>query len=191
MTKKILIILIVLAVMFTVSAYKKQTHKVEQLNGTITTIEQQKQSTETELQKTKETDSQNQQKIKELEEKIKQLEADLQAREARKQLVANDPCRLVYDYTEWDANIMYGVCKAESKGKVDAVGDTTLTYVQNGVTYGMSCGMLQVRVLPGRNITCEDMHKPEKNVAKAFEIWNAQSYAAWSVYTNGRYLDYI
>ena len=70
MTKKILTILIALAVMFTVSAYKKQTHKVEQLNGTITTIEQQKQSTETELQKTKETDSQNQQKIKELEEKI-------------------------------------------------------------------------------------------------------------------------
>jgi TolA-binding protein len=89
MTKKILIILIALAVMFTVSAYKKQTHKVDQLNGTITTIEQQKQSTETELQKTKETDSQNQQKIKELEEKIKQLEADLQAREARKKYLAS------------------------------------------------------------------------------------------------------
>lgn len=89
MSKKILIILIALAIMFTVSAYKKQTHKVEQLNGTITTIEQQKQSTETELQKTKETDSQNQQKIKELEEKIKQLEADLQAREARKKYLAS------------------------------------------------------------------------------------------------------
>lgn len=188
---KLLIVVISIAILIVVVSYKKQSHKVDSLNGTITTIEQQKQSTETELQKTKETDSQNQQKIKELEEKIKQLEADLQAREARKQLVANDPCRLVYDYTEWDARVMYGVCKAESKGKVDAVGDTTLTYVQNGVTYGMSCGMLQVRVLPGRNITCEDMHNPENNVAKAFEIWKAQSYTAWSMYTNGKYLDYI
>jgi TolA-binding protein len=177
--------------MFTVSAYKKQTHKVEQLNSTITTIEQQKQSTETELQKTKETDSQNQQRIKELEEKIKQLEADLQAREARKQLVANDPCRLVYDYTEWDARVMYAICKAESGGNPSIIGDTNITYYQDGELYGMSCGMLQVRVLPGRNITCEEMHNPEKNVAKAFEIWKSQSYKAWSMYTNGRYLDYI
>jgi len=188
---KLILILITVAILFGVVSYKKQSHKVDSLNGTITTIEQQKADTESELQKTKESDSQNQQKIKELEDKIKQLEVDLQARLERKQLVANDPCRLVYDYSEWDGRIMYGICKAESGGKADVVGDTTLTYVQNGVTYGMSCGMLQVRVLPGRNITCEDMHNPEKNVAKAFEIWKSQSYKAWSMYTNGRYLDYI
>jgi uncharacterized protein HemX len=81
---KLILTVITIAILFGVVSYKKQSHKVENLNGTITTIEQQKADTESELQKTKETDSQNQQKIKELEEKIKQLEADLQAREARK-----------------------------------------------------------------------------------------------------------
>jgi len=191
MTKKILIILITLAVMFTVSAYKKQTHKVEQLNGTITTIEQQKQSTETELQKTKETDSQNQQKIKELEEKIKQLEADLQAREARKQLVANDPCRLVYDYTEWDARVMYAICKAESGGNPSIIGDTNITYYQDGELYGMSTGLFQIRYLPGRDAHPDKMKDPEANVRMAYSIFKSQGLQAWSVYTNGRYLDYI
>jgi hypothetical protein len=188
---KLILTVITIAILIVVVSYKKQSHKVDSLNGTITTIEQQKANTEAELQKTKDSDSQNQQKIKELEDKIKQLEVDLQARAERKQLVANDPCRLVYDYSEWDGRTMYGICKAESKGNVKAVGDTTITFVKNGVTYGMSCGMLQVRILPGRGITCEQMHDPEQNVAKAYEIWNAQSYAAWSVYTNGRYLDYI
>ena len=188
---KLILTVITIAILFGVVSYKKQSHRVEDLNNTIITTEQQKADTESELQKTKESDSQNQQKIKELEDKIKQLEIDLQARLERKQLVANDPCRLVYDYSEWDGRVMYGVCKAESKGKVDAVGDTTLTYVQDGVTYGMSCGMLQVRILPGRNITCEDMHNPENNVAKAFEIWKAQSYQAWTCFSNGSYLRYL
>lgn len=188
---KLILTVITIAILFGVVSYKKQSHKVDSLNGTITTIEQQKANTEAELQKTKESDGQNQQKIKELEDKIKQLEVDLQARAERKQLVANDPCRLVYDYSEWDGRTMYGICKAESKGKIDAIGDTTLTYVQDGVTYGMSCGMLQVRILPGRGITCEQMHDPEQNVAKAYEIWKAQSYQAWTCFSNGSYLLYI
>lgn len=188
---KLILTVITIAILFGVVSYKKQSHKVDSLNGTITTIEQQKANTEAELQKTKDSDSQNQQKIKELEDKIKQLEVDLQARAERKQLVANDPCRLVYDYSEWDGRTMYGICKAESKGNVKAVGDTTITFVKNGVTYGMSCGMLQVRILPGRGITCEQMHDPEQNVAKAYEIWKAQSYQAWTCFSNGKYLNYI
>ncbi len=188
---KLILTVITIAILFGVVSYKKQSHKVENLNGTITTIEQQKADTESELQKTKESDSQNQQKIKELEDKIKQLEADLQAKLERQKLVANDPCKLVYDYNGWDGKTMYGICKAESMGNPKATGDTSLTFVKDGVTYGMSCGMLQVRVLPGRGITCEQMHDPEQNVAKAYEIWKAQSYTAWSVYSNGKYLNYI
>lgn len=129
MTKKILIILITLAVMFTVSAYKKQTHKVEQLNGTITTIEQQKQSTETELQKTKETDSQNQQKIKELEDKIKQLEAEVQAKAEHKQYLASlsQPQRWMLEAgipeNQWD--IAYELVRRESTWNPVAVNPSS------------------------------------------------------------------
>ena len=86
---KLILIVITIAILFGVVNYKKQSHKVENLNNTIITTEQQKANTEAELQKTKESDSQNQQKIKELEEKIKQLEADLQVREARKKYLAS------------------------------------------------------------------------------------------------------
>ena len=65
---KLILILITVAILFGVVSYKKQSHKVDSLNGTITTIEQQKADTEAELQKTKESDGQNQQKIKELED---------------------------------------------------------------------------------------------------------------------------
>ena len=39
---KLILILITVAILFGVVSYKKQSHKVENLNGTITTIEQQK-----------------------------------------------------------------------------------------------------------------------------------------------------
>ena len=188
---KLILILITVAILFGVVSYKKQSHKVDSLNGTITTIEQQKADTESELQKTKESDSQNQQKIKELEDKIKQLEVDLQAREARKQLVANDPCRLVYDYTEWDARVMYAICKAESGGNPSIIGDTNITYYQDGELYGMSTGLFQIRYLPGRDAHPDKMKDPEQNVAKAYEIWKAQSYQAWTCFSNGKYLNYI
>jgi hypothetical protein len=188
---KLLIVVISIAILIVVVSYKKQSHKVDSLNGTITTIEQQKANTEAELQKTKESDSQNQQKIKELEDKIKQLEVDLQARLERKQLVANDPCRLVYDYQDWDARVMYAICKAESGGKADVVGDTHITYYQNGVLYGMSTGLFQIRYLPGRDAHPDKMKDPEANVRMAYSIFKSQGLQAWSVYTNGKYLNYI
>lgn len=189
--RKLIIIIITIIILIGLKAYKSQSHKVDSLNNTIITTEQQKANAEAELLKAKENEKLNTDKIKELEDKIKQLEADLQAKLERQKLVANDPCKLVYDYNGWDGKTMYGICKAESMGNPKATGDTSLTFVKDGVTYGMSCGMLQVRVLPGRGITCEQMHDPEQNVAKAYEIWKAQSYTAWSVYSNGKYLNYI
>lgn len=171
--------------------YKNQKADIYNLNNEVKTTEQKLDEATNEVNKLKEKDGINTDKIKQLEDEKKRLEAELQAKLERQKLVANDPCRLVYDYKEWDGKTMYGICKAESMGNPKATGDTSLTFVKDGVTYGMSCGMLQVRVLPGRGITCEQMHNPEQNVAKAYEIWKAQSYTAWSVYSNGKYLKYI
>lgn len=126
---KLILILITVAILFGVVSYKKQSHKVDSLNGTITTIEQQKQSTETELQKTKETDSQNQQKIKELEEKIKQLEADLQAKREHQAWLASlsQPERWMYEagiaQDQWGA--AYILVNNESKWRPGIINPTS------------------------------------------------------------------
>lgn len=81
---------------------------------------------------------------------------------------------------------MVAISQAESHCRTEAIGDTTLTYEENGRTYGYSIGTMQVRILPGRE-WCEtgDYYQCVHN------IWAGQGYNAWSVYKNGRYLDYL
>ena len=81
---------------------------------------------------------------------------------------------------------MVAISKAESHCRADAVGDKSLTYTQDGRTYGYSIGALQVRILPGRE-WCETGDYYEC----AHNIWKYQGYRAWSVYTNKRYLEYL
>jgi len=87
--RKLIIIIITIIILIGLKAYKSQSHKVDSLNNTIITTEQQKANAEAELLKAKENEKLNTDKIKELEDKIKQLEADLQAREARKKYLAS------------------------------------------------------------------------------------------------------
>ena len=81
---------------------------------------------------------------------------------------------------------MVAISEAESHCRADAVGDTNITYSENGRTYGYSVGALQVRILPGRE-WCETGDYYEC----AHNIWLGQGYNAWSVYSNGRYLDFL
>ena len=81
---------------------------------------------------------------------------------------------------------MVAIAQAESHCRADAVGDTSLTYQQNGRTYGYSVGALQVRILPGRE-WCENGDYYEC----AHTIWKGQGYNAWSVYTSGKYRRYL
>lgn len=81
---------------------------------------------------------------------------------------------------------MVAISKAESNCREDAMGDTSLAYSQNGRNYGYSVGALQVRILPGRE-WCET----DDYYACAHNIYTSQGYRAWSVYTNGRYLQYL
>lgn len=84
---------------------------------------------------------------------------------------------------------MVAISQAESNCQAEAKGDTTLTYEQNGRTYGYSVSVFQVRILPGRE-AC-DTFDIVKNVECAFNIWKGQGYRAWSVYTNGKYAQFL
>ena len=81
---------------------------------------------------------------------------------------------------------MVAISQAESSCNQEAVGDTNITFTQDGRTYGYSIGSLQVRILPGRE-WCETGDYYEC----AHTIWQQQGYNAWSVYKNGRYLAFF
>ena len=82
------------------------------------------------------------------------------------------------------------VVKAESNCRQEALGDTSLVYMQNGREYGYSKGVFQIRILPGRE-QC-DSYDLVTNVSCAYKIYSYRgNFTPWSVYKNGRYLDYL
>lgn len=84
---------------------------------------------------------------------------------------------------------MTAIAKAESNCRIDAKGDTTLTYTQNDRVYGYSLGVFQVRILPGRE-KC-DSYDVAKNIACAYKIYKSQGLKAWTCFTNKSYLKYL
>ena len=90
---------------------------------------------------------------------------------------------------DWDVRTMLAIMRAESGCDPNVTGDTSLTFTQNGRTYGYSVSLFQVRILPGRE-RC-DSHDPTTNIACAYHVWRGQGYKAWSVYTSGKYLKYL
>ena len=90
---------------------------------------------------------------------------------------------------DWDVRTMLAIMRAESGCDPNVTDDTSLTFIQNGRTYGYSVSLFQVRILPGRE-HC-DGHDPATNIACAYHVWKSQGYKAWSVYTSGKYLKYL
>lgn len=86
--------------------------------------------------------------------------------------------------------IAKAVMQAESGCNPASVGDGHLTYVQDGVTYGMSCGLFQIRFLPGRP-SCEQMKNPSENIAYAGQMFAGQGWSPWSAFKNGSYLRHL
>lgn len=82
------------------------------------------------------------------------------------------------------------IMRAESGCDASAIGDNHITYAQNGTTYGMSCGLFQIRFLPGRP-NCEQMKNPSENIAYAGQLFKGQGFRPWSAYLNGSYLKHI
>lgn len=76
----------------------------------------------------------------------------------------------------WNVSTMMYAMSKESGCNPNAVGDQ---YVIGGI-YAPSCGLTQVRALPGRP-SCEALKDPVTNIATAYQIWQGQGYCAWTV----------
>lgn len=89
-----------------------------------------------------------------------------------------------------DCRIALAICRAESGCREEAVGDGHLTFFKDGVEYGKSYGVFQIRHLPGRPAP-EDLLNAEINIRKAYDMYKVQGWGPWSVFTSGRYLQYL
>lgn len=89
-----------------------------------------------------------------------------------------------------DAKIALAIAKAESNLEVDRVGDKHIMYEQDGKTYGMSCGVFQIRTLPGRP-SCEEMLDPEKNIAFAKQLYDKSGWTPWTVWKTNQYKNFL
>lgn len=79
---------------------------------------------------------------------------------------------LIMDY-DWPVETAMQICKDESRGHPVAVGDTHTKYV--------SCGLMQIRALPGRP-TCEEMKIPKDNIAYAYGLWQKEGFCPWTTF---------
>jgi hypothetical protein len=81
---------------------------------------------------------------------------------------------------DWDTELVMKIMELESSCNQNAVGDRHLTFAKG--TKGMSCGLMQVRVLEGRP-DCETLKDAETNIEWAYKIYSERgNYTAWTVY---------
>jgi len=78
---------------------------------------------------------------------------------------------LINEY-DWATSTALEVCKHESRGDPKAVGD--------GDTEHVSCGLMQIRTLPGRP-SCEELSDPKINLEYAYKLWKREGWRPWSV----------
>jgi len=90
-------------------------------------------------------------------------------------------CELVRNYTNWNVDVAYAVCMAESGGNTNAAN-----YNDNHGKCIGSFGLMQLACFWIPNPT-----DPNANMAKANEIWSRSGWQPWGAYTSGKYLKYL
>lgn len=90
-------------------------------------------------------------------------------------------CELVRNYTNWNVDVAYAVCMAESGGNSNAAN-----YNDNHGSCVGSFGLMQLACFWIPNPT-----DPNANMAKANEIYSRSGWSPWGAYTSGKYLKYL
>lgn len=97
---------------------------------------------------------------------------------------------LIKSYFGSEADVAIAVARAESGLRPDAVGDGAIAYWQDGVEYGKSYGVFQIRHLPGRPDP-QILLDPVENVRYAYSLYKRSGFSPWSAYTNGSYYKFL
>lgn len=89
-----------------------------------------------------------------------------------------------------NGHIAVAIAKGESRLRPDAVGDTHIEFWFDGKKMGHSCGIFQIRVLPGRP-DCETLKNADKNIEYARKLYDRAGFQPWTVFTKGTYIKYL
>ena len=95
-------------------------------------------------------------------------------------VVSSGDCGLVYNYSNWNADVAWAVCMAESGNNAGAYNPEA----HNGC--GGSLGLMQVACLH----PCSTFD-PVGNIACANQIYSTSGWQPWGAYTNGSYYAYL
>lgn len=86
-----------------------------------------------------------------------------------------------------EAHIAKAIAMCESRMQIDRVGDASLTFIgKDGIEYGKSYGLFQIRHLPGRP-SPDKLSDPDFNIQYARKLWEKQGWQPWSCYSQGFY----
>jgi len=111
-------------------------------------------------------------------------------REVTKIVPKSDIEALICQYFTDNCDVAIAVARCESGLRDHAVGDHAIAYIQDGVEYGKSYGVFQIRSLPGRPEP-EKLLDPSFNVQYAYNLYKRSGFTPWSAYTNDCYLAFL
>lgn len=89
-----------------------------------------------------------------------------------------------------DGKVALAIARCESGLRPFAVGDGHIAYWQDGVEYGKSYGVFQVRHLPGRP-SPDQLLDADYNINYAYNLYKRSGFYPWSAYTNGCYKSFL
>lgn len=91
-------------------------------------------------------------------------------------------CSLAYNY-DWDTRTAFAVCMAESNGDSSVINWSDQ---HNGCTG--SAGLFQIACIHTGGTHELD---PQRNVAKAYELWRKSGWGIWGAYTSQAFIKYL
>jgi len=91
---------------------------------------------------------------------------------------------------DWDCKTAIAIFKAESGLRCEAVGDGHIAFIKNGIEYGKSYGIAQIRHLEGRP-SPDKLLDCQFNINHAYGMYKAQGWKPWSAYKSGAYKRFL
>jgi|GEM_PF-4951161 len=134
-------------------------------------------------------------RIEELERKLQKTNQEILELQEYKQGLLQGDKKAIIAYIRQkfgdNSNLALAVADCESHLRANAVGDGQLAFTHNGIEYGRSYGVFQIRHLRGRP-TPDYLLNAKNNIDYAHKMYEEQGgFQAWACYSGGYYQKHL